>query len=196
MRKALSRFAAVVVLTAGSLPLAAGGSLPYRLAVAVDWGPSVGPEALREELETELIRGLVVAACFESVVAAPGADKADLTLRLQVSDYREETEYEYAVSQIGAPDLDTDRLSIAHVEATFLAEVIELQQGSVVRSRSFRQRAEWRPTWHEDPREHARRQLVEEVLRAARKLVCKGSATKWSKELERARRRDGAATQR
>jgi len=196
MRNALPAFVAVVVLAAGSLTVAGGGCLPYRLVVAVDWGAAVGPEALREELEAELIRELVVAACFEAVVVAPSADKADLSLRLQVSDYREETEFEYAVSQIGAPDLDTDRLSIAHVEATLLAEVIELQQGSVVRSRSFRQRAQWRPTWHEDPREHARRQLVQEVVRATRKLACKGSATKWSKEIERARRRDGAAARR
>ena len=196
MRNALPAFAAVLALATGWLPVSAGESLPYRLVVAVYWGPSVGPEALRQELEFELLRGLVAADCFESVVATPGEDKADLTLRLQISDYREETEFEYALSQAGEPGLDTDRLSIAHVEANLLAEVIELQHGSVVRSRSFRQRASWRPTWNEDPREHAQGQLVEEAARTARKLVCKGSATKWAKEIERARRRDDPTAQR
>ena len=196
MRNAVSAFAAVVVLAAGALPVEGGGALPYRLVVAVDWGPTTGPEALRQDLEAELIHELAAAACFESVVAAHGEQQADLRLRLQVADYHEETEFEYALSQTGAPDLDANRLSIAHAEANLLAEVIELQQGSVVRSRRFRQRASWRPSWQEDPREYAQRELVEEVVRAARKLACKGSATKWSKEIERARQRDGAAAQR
>jgi len=187
MRTTLSTLAAIVVLAAGLFPVQGGGSLPYRLVVVVDWGGSVGPEAFRQDLEAELIRVLVAATCFESVDTARSEDEADLTLRLRISDYREETEFEYALSRRGAPDLDTDRLSVAHAEASFLTEVIERQQGSVVRSHSFRKRASWRPTWHEDPREYAQRQLVEDVAHAARKVACKGSATKWSKQIERAR---------
>jgi len=66
----------------------------------------------------------------------------------------------------------------------------------VVRSRRFRKRASWRPTWHEDPREYAQRQLVEDVVQTTRKLVCQGSATKWSKQIDRARHSDDDDTQR
>ncbi len=166
---------------------AADTPLPYRLAVSVGWGQPVGPESLRDALETELVSELRRAACFEAILrrGAQAAETAELSLRLVLGGYREETEYDYSVHQGAAPDLDTSQRARSLVEAEVESVVATVPQGAVVRERRHKQRASWRPLWQEDPRDAAQRQFVEELARSVRKFVCKGSADKWAGQIER-----------
>jgi hypothetical protein len=166
-----------------------GQPLPYRLLVVVEWGHPAGPASFRAELERELLMEFSAANCFRAVNAdAPGSPEADdLRLRVTVHAYNEEIEFEFRAADRASPGLDLDRLTVARIRADFHAELLTAVEDATVREKRFRQQSSWRPVYHEDPREEAQRQMVAAVARATRKLACKGSARRWSKELESAR---------
>lgn len=182
-------FALMMLCLAADKAAARDAPLPYRLFVSVEWGQPAGPESFRAELERELLMEFTAANCFRAVdahaPATPGAD--DLKLRVTVHDYDEEIEFEFAVAQRATPGVDLDRLSVARIRADFHAELRTAAEDAAVREKRFRQLSSWRPVYHEDPREEAQRRMVEAVARATRKFLCKGSAGRWSKELDKAR---------
>lgn len=181
--------ALVMLCAAADGSAARGEPLPYRIFVVVAWAHPVGPESFRTELESELIMEFTAANCFRAVEAeapaTPGTD--DLKLLVTVHDFEEETEFEFGVAQRGTPGVDLDRLTVAHLHASYHAELRTVAEDAIVREKRFRQVSSWRPVYHEDPRVEAQRRMVEAVARATRKFACKGSAGRWSKELESAR---------
>ena len=136
-----------------------------------------------------MIGAIDSAGCFLSVHAAPpeppGAD--DLLLRLTVVDYEEETDFRFSLSQTNDPNLDRERRTTLAVRVDLAAEVLTLAQGQPVRVRRFSQHSSWTPRPGEDPREIVRERIVAEVVRNTRSFVCKGSPSKWVKQLESAR---------
>ena len=144
---------------------------------------------MREYLGRELIAAVELAGCFRSVhsTAPDPAQADDLLLRLTVVDYEEETEYRFSIAQRNEPNLDRDRLTTAEIRAKLAVEVLTLTEGLPVRSRRFAQRSSWTPRLGEDPREQVRSMMVAAVVRDTRSFVCKGSSSKWAKQLERAR---------
>jgi len=192
-RRALARIGACAVAALATLAPAGAGSspepLPHDLALVLAWGEPRGPASFLSDLERELLTTLGVPACFRSVrSAADGATRADeLLLRVTVSRYVDEIDFEFAVSDRASPDLDTDRLRVARAGAAFHVELRAVAEDALVRARSFRHVRTWRPRSREDPSEAARLQLIDGAARAIRKLACKGSLASRSRQLERAR---------
>ncbi len=161
----------------------------FRITVNVEFGQPEGPSGLRDDLRHELVHELLVAKCFREVVGQPPetAGPDDLLLHLTLDDYEERVELDFALSQTTSPDLERDKLSTAYVEALLTAEVRTIADDLSVRTKRFLQRSSWRPRLHEDPRDAARLEFIESVVRAMRKLVCKGDTEKWAKQVNLAR---------
>jgi hypothetical protein len=193
MRPTALRYASVLALAmlCAASDTKAGGDqpLPYRLVVVVEWGQPAGPASFRAELQRELLTEISAANCFRAVHAdaatSPGAD--DLKLRVTVHAYNEEIEFEFGVADRAAPGADLDRLTVARIQAGFHAEVRTAVEDAVVREDHFRQQSAWRPLYHEDPRVEAQLRMIDAVARTTRRFACKGSAGRWSKQLESAR---------
>lgn len=189
---ALRRFGlpALAALCALSLLGAAQGQpLPYRVFVTMEWGQPIGPSSFRAALEEELRTALAIKGCFEAVLSErPEPIRADdLMLHLVVSDYAEELDFEYRVGTGDTLGFDSNRHSVARVEADFRAEIRSLAEELLLREQRFVMRAIWRPLANEDPRAEAQRNLVTKAVRKARAFACKGSASAWSKQIRRAR---------
>jgi len=166
--------------------------LPYRVAVDVRWGSTEGPESLRSEMESEVAVELTRARCFAevhplSLAEAESAPPADLELRLTIDGYFEEIEYEYAISQRAEPGAGTQGRAVAHVGANLHALVVLLPDQRTLHRDKFRTNGSWRPIWNEDPRQQAQQRWIEGAVKSVRRFVCKHSASKWTKRIERAR---------
>lgn len=187
--KCSGALALAMLCTASDTRAGKSEPLPYRMRVVVEWGQPVGPESIRAELEHEIVAEISLAHCFRAVhtaaPASPGPD--DLQLRVTVHDYDEEIDFEFSVGDRADPGANLDRLMVARLQGDFRAEVSTVLEEATVREDRFRQQSSWRPVYREDPREEAQRLLVEAVARATRKFVCKGSAGRWSKQLDSAR---------
>jgi hypothetical protein len=187
--KCSGALALAVLCAASDTRAGKDGPLPYRVRVVVEWGQPAGPESFRADLEHAIVAEISMAACFRAVrtdpLASPGPD--DLQLRVTVHDYDEEIDFEYSVADRANPGVNLDRLMVARLQGDFRAEVSTVLEEATVREDRFRQQSSWRPVYREDPREEAQRLLVESVARATRKFACKGSAGRWSKQLESAR---------
>ena len=181
-----------VLLLLFPAPLPAGKSstpFPYRLVVEIGRGKFGGSSVVRENLKRELVGAIDHAGCFLSVHGEapdpPAAD--DLLLRLTVVDYEEETDFRFSLSQTNDPNLDRERRTTLAVRVDLAAEVLTLGHDQPVRARRFSQYSAWTPRPGEDPREIVRERIVAEVVRNTRSFVCKGSPSKWAKQLESAR---------
>jgi len=187
----------LLLLFAGQHPAGSKSEpLPYRLVIEIGQGKLVVSSAVRDNLSRELATAVEEADCFRAVYrTAPDPPQADdLVLRLTVVDYQEETDFRFSIAESNEPDLDRDQLTTVDVRADVAVEVLTRAEGLLVRSRRFRQRNSWTPQVGGDPREESRRMLVEGVVQTTRLFVCKGSSSKWAKQLEQARA--GAATPR
>jgi hypothetical protein len=182
--------AALTALACLPGPSARGGEpLPYRLAVAVEFGVPPGPQSLRDELLYVLVAELRAAGCF---LEAGAEGEHDLLLEVRLEDFREDVEAETSIAERAAStDPYVERRRVVHSGSTFEVRVLTPEQG-VVRSKRFRLQNSWRPIFDEDPREKARRELVERAVERVRKFTCKGSQKKWSQEVQGAR--DSAAS--
>jgi hypothetical protein len=183
--------AALLVLgAAGAWQPQAGSTHPYRLALDVSYGEPTGSESFREDLERSLLHEL--ARCFDAVQsldAEDGGSERDLTLRIVIDDFEEETSFDVSMAQLNSPDAepDTKRQLVVQFRANFQFELLTVPDSGVVRSKRNFQHAAHRPVLNEDPRYEARLKLIEGVVRFARGFACKGSAKKLEREVERAR---------
>jgi hypothetical protein len=79
------------------------------------------------------------------------------------------------------------RPMVVTIEALVDLRLLALPDRVVVRSRNFREKGRFRPTYRDDPRYEVRLMVLETLARAARTLACKGAAKKLPREIERAR---------
>ncbi len=186
-------FPAVALLLLLAGPVAAGGKssgpLPYRLVIEIGQGKLAGSAAVREELRRELTTAFEEAGCFQSVHAtAPSPPRADdLLLRLTVVDYEEETDFRFSIAQANSLELDRHRLTTIELRANLAVELFTVTDGLPLRARRFARHSSWTPRPGEDPREQARRVIIAGIVRVTRSFACKGSSSKWAKQLESAR---------
>jgi hypothetical protein len=162
---------------------------PYRVMVHAEWGEPRGSASFLDVLRRELVIDLTRSGCFREVSAEPPATAGpeDLQLLVRLQDYSERTDFEYRLADRADPQLDLARRTVVHLDTTCEVAVFTLAEGVLVRGKRERRRSSWRPLVNEDPREEARRQLIESVVRTARRFACKGSTESWAKRIERAR---------
>jgi hypothetical protein len=186
---ALSLLATSLLLP--SAGVTAGEKRPYRLAVEVLYGNPDGPDSMIEEIELSLTHALASAGCFESVVAhtGVGSPKADLLFRVYLDDYLERTEFDVSQAVALSPRSNPDVKNQVRVAFSALVhlELLTVVNPAKVRGSRFAQNEYYRPMLQEDPRDGARRILVEGVVGKGRKFACKGSAKKLAKEITAAK---------
>jgi hypothetical protein len=159
--------------------------------VQVVYGQPAGPEALREEVEFSLIHGVATARCFDQVTHFKGGGRPDgeLLLKVYLDEFREKTEHFASQAATQDPDAHPDlknAISIAfEVQVHF--ELLTVERPARVRSRQYRQDEWYRPRSFEDPRQAARRLLIEGVTEKGRAFACKGSSKKLAKEISAAK---------
>ena len=184
------RFAIVLALASvAAFPIAARDpALPYRLSVSVEWGQPLGPESFRDALRRQLVLEITAKRCFRSVQERPPESPTadDLSLRLFVDGFREETEFEVGIAERNDPQYDTGRKMIAWLDADFHAQVQAPGGERPVREQAFHRKSSWRPLYREDPRQQVQLKMIETVARATRKFVCKGSPAAWAKQVAEA----------
>jgi hypothetical protein len=183
---------ALVATLAAPASAAPAPALPYGVAVDVTWGIPRGPESLRLDIERQLLRSLDDARCFERVqpLGTPEAE-GDLVLRAVLDDYREDREFDVAlvdrqrsVQDTGADALATVRLSAqVHLDVRLAGA----SAAATVRRDGFHLSLARRSMRGEDPRLAAADEFVDGVVRRAQRLLCKGSAERWGREIEAAR---------
>jgi hypothetical protein len=177
----------------GPATLAGGGaeSAPYRLGVEVRYGDEIGPTRFIDSLRRELLHELEARACFRSVRAysEDHEDPDDLLLLVVIHDINDRTEYETTMADRhddrGLPN--EKRPMVIIIEALVDLRLLALPERVVVRSRDFRERARFRPTYREDPRHEVELLVLETLTREARMIACKGAAKKLPREIEKAR---------
>lgn len=181
----------VACLLATGVPFARGAGerpLPYRLAVAVVWGASPGPESLRDEVARELIAGLRTAACFAAVDSSrTTGDGTDLELQLMLADVASELDYAVPISARAGAEPGVEQHVAARLEAVVALELLLLPERSVLRSKRWRQSVLGRASPGVDPKLEASRELVAALAREARLVACRGSREEWRRRIARTR---------
>ena len=163
----------------------------YRLGVEVRYGDEAGPRRFIESLRRELLREIESQECFASVESyrPEGEDPPDLLLSMIIHDINDRTEYETSMANRhedrGMPN--EKQPMVITIEAVVDLRLLLLPDMLVVRSRDFRERGTFRPTYREDPRYEVELRVQETLAREGRSLVCKGAGKKLSREIERAR---------
>jgi len=181
-----------LLLGAGVIWAGRGDSLPYKLAIEVARSEHSGPEEMRREVEFVLVQTIDERRCFDSADRWGGdAQAADLLLRIRLIDLEDETRYD--VSQVTRDDprssVETSNLYTVYLTADLLVELLTLPGEAVVRSRQLRIAEAYRPVAHEDARSAVELQMIDEAVDATLQFVCKGSAKKLQREIDRARGR-------
>lgn len=187
---------AVILVSATATP--AGGPAPYDVAVRVIWGDeSMGPESLRERVEWQVVQSLDSSGCYrslyplqpkESVESAEEANP-DLVLRIELSDLEVREDWELSVADRTArhvPEEETDDDRTATVAFDARYELALWPEERVVRHKTLRHSATYRPHRGEDPREAVRDQAIAALGRSVRSFVCKRRG-KLPREIEQAR---------
>jgi hypothetical protein len=145
---------------------------------------------LREEIQHLLVADLRAEGCFASVQS--GVDDVtgeyDLELSLILDRFQEDIEVEMSIAQRASPGAGpfADQQQVARVRSVFDVQIRTLDR-EILRGKRFNLENAWRPIYGENPREQARRNLVEDALRRLRSFACKGSARSWQKQLDKAR---------
>jgi hypothetical protein len=174
-------------------PWAGDTPLPYDLTVHVEYGPDGGPEMFREELVRELALSLQRHRCFRSVEteAPEEPDGDDLMLRVYVASVVEEVEWDMSIASRSSPDGQAvaERSHTATIKVDTVADVGTLAEGASVRSKRFKKTGRHRPMVATDARYEARLDAVDDLVRLVRSFACRGSETKWAREIAAARGR-------
>jgi hypothetical protein len=166
-----------------------------RLEVQVAYGHEVGPESFRESLQRGLIRTIRQHGCFAEVARHdPEAEEsgADLLLTLVIHDIEDRTEYDTTMAQRNEdsqrPNMPNSKQPmVVFLEATVDLVLVTLPDRIQIRSRDFREKGSFRPTYAQDARYEAEQLVLDTLARAGRKFVCKGAGRKLGQEIERAR---------
>ena len=182
-------------LVAGG-PLLGAEPLPYALGVHVDYGEVRPAETVRERVDRDLVDAIQDEECFDSVVSLDrgATPEVDLILQVNLTNYREQTEYDISMNERNDPDNPPDvaRMYTVEISVNIRADVLTAGDSRVVRSKAFRQVGSWRPQLDEDPRYEAVSLMIDNTVKTLRGFVCKGSPKKWAKELAKAREPGGA----
>ena len=179
-------------LFANTASAGSGQSSDYSIAVQVAYGKEVGPESLRQLLETEIMRLVVESGCFRAVARFdPEAEvhEADLHLRLVIQEVEDRTDYEtslaYRDRKDRAPDEKKKMISTLVVGAAL--QILTLPESAEVRRRDFKSTRRYRPEYDEDGTYEVKRIMLEHLADESRRFACKGAGQKLAKEVERAR---------
>lgn len=189
-----SRSRLLAVFLAGVMlvptPAADDAPRPYRLVVFAAYGEPLGPEALRDELERELVEMLDVDRCFQSVVrsTADAADEADLIVEVILDRYHEDTRHDVTIATEKRSGEPGNALQwSATIEAVVHLQVRRARDRAVVKMKRKHERVTRRAQPVEDTRFEARATLIEGIVRGVRSYLCKVSPEKWEKQIRQAR---------
>lgn len=170
---------------------------PFDVVVRVHWGDdSVGPESLREEVERSVVRQLDRAACFDSLtryaVGEPQAEDdgdADLLFSIEIRNLEVREEWDVSVSERTSPNQQpsaTDDDLTATVAFDLIFDLALLPEELSLKRKRLHHEKSYRPEFGEDPREHVREEVIQDLSRSARSFVCKGTR-KLIRGIEQAR---------
>lgn len=186
----MTRWPALLAIALAAAPgLRAGDDpLPYRLELQVLEGTRRAPAELLLDVEGAILSDLTRERCVLEARRAPrdGAPSAPLLLRAILDDVREELRWDMALSERDQPQGPRDPTLESQVVLELRAQV-ELRcgaHGDPLRIHTFAARVARRPTGPgDDAAAGARSEVVERIVREARKIVC-GSRRKLARAVE------------
>ena len=194
-RRALALAALVLLGAAGSAHAAKSRTAPLRLAFQVIWGDeSMGEESLRDRVERAVLERLERAGCYSTVVrAGPGTaaegQGADVLYRLTLSNLDVREDWDVSIAERTSPDQPADEAEnqvVARIGFDVSMELSLLPETVALRDKRYRHDQSYRPLHGEDPREEARRMVIDDLARQATTFACK-SATKLPAQIARVR---------
>ena len=194
-RGVLALAALVLLGAAGPAHAAKNRAVALKLAFHVIWGDeSMGEESLRDRVEREVLERLEQAGCYSSVVRAdPKAPAegtgADVLYRLTLGNLEVREDWEVSIAERTSPDQPADEAEnqvVARIGFDVSMELSLLPEAVALRDKSYRHDQSYRPLHGEDPREEARRMVIDDLARQATAFACKG-ATKLPAQIARVR---------
>lgn len=182
-------FVLLLLALAAASSSSAGERLAWDVDVRVVHGAEPGSEELRQEIERGILAELNAKGCFHAFRPAADPEErepAPLLLEVTLAAVREETRYDQSQAErINPIDQVETALGYAEVvEATLGIRLAVTAGNATIREDSFRRFVERRPmTVQEDARQRARQEMVKEVARETRSVVCRGSSAKLDREI-------------
>jgi hypothetical protein len=150
---------------------------PFRVALAVRWGPGAGSDAFLDDLSRALASTLAT-GCFATVTIAPpgGAGApADLDYDIVLANVVDEIRFDDSIAgalQPGEPTKELQRTT--HFEVTVDARLSARVNGALVNAKHLVAHVSHRPVYvGEDPQAAARAEAIEDITRdLTRALGC------------------------
>lgn len=170
----------LLLASAAAAQAAADRPVPGRLGISVRYGEPRGPEALREELERELLAAVERAGCVQQVMLGAPPDphqQGELLFEMVLQGLEEVIEYDSSLAERVSPDAmpQAEHALLARIRARISFELRALTPPRSLKSRRLQRESSSRPIFQEDARELARAQFVEDLVRSAAAFVCKNS---------------------
>ena len=184
----------VILLVLACTPPASTETFPYSVSLDTRFGSPPGPLSFAERLENNLFYEMQRRACFERIVLARegGAEDIDFVLEVRIHDFMEQVIYDASIAERATSvDPTTKRRLFAEIAAKVLARLVHRGDVVVVRSVKSSTLNRAHPAYggqDEDfAREEVRRQALEQLVEETARKICKGSAKKLDRQLEKAR---------
>ena len=177
-----------VLAASGTATAGDPDTLPYTLAIQLEYGEIAGPASLLDEVLRLTHHHIESKEWFEDVRALEGdsTPDSDLLLRVRMDDYREETVYETSMAQRHDED---DPKAKQRYQVIFDVVVrmwlIHVPGGEVVRTKRFRVQFSRAPEFFgEDLEDSIRAEAVREIASGIRRVTSKCNLEKLGRKIE------------
>jgi len=182
-----------LALALGSAPAppaqAQDGPLPYDVSVRVEFGAGAESPELVDMIRFYLQNEVDARRCMRSAVLLDEGQipETELLARVRLSNLEEENEHLISIAQqVANPDPSAKQMYVARFEADVEIELIALSSRLLIRQAHFHSSISRQPrTLVEDAAEAVRVEAVEQIVRQARRELCK-SPKKLDKLIRRA----------
>jgi len=177
-----------VLAASGTATAGDPDTLPYTLAIQLEYGEIAGPASLLDEVLRLTHHHIESKEWFEDVRALEGdsTPDSDLLLRVRMDDYREETVYETSMAQRHDEDDPTAKQRYQVIfDVVVRMWLIHVPGGEVVRTKRFRVQFSRAPEFFgEDLEDAIRAEAVREIASGIRRVTSKGNLEKLGRKIE------------